>query len=72
MITGSPDLSDLRYLCKKYGVKFAIETNGEDVITYCFGDIRWQVFIDNDFNLEAYLEVMQRLAAKYPDKVYNT
>lgn len=70
MITGKPDLVDLRYICKKYGVKFGIETYGEDYIKYKFGDeIAWAVHVDVDFSVMDYIEVVQRLAARYPDKV---
>lgn len=62
-------LSDINDICRKYDVKFSIETNGTSLIYYVFGPIRWAVVFGEAFSTRDFFEVVQRLAAKYPEKV---
>lgn len=56
-------------ICRRYDVKFSISSEN-DYIYYHFGEhVRWCLAYGNRFNYNCFLEIVQRLAAKYPDKL---
>lgn len=63
-------VEDAQELCQRYKVKFSIElAQDAHSIFYCFGPIKWEIQIGRDFTTEAYYEVVQRLAATFPELV---
>lgn len=66
------NLSMLQNLCQDFNVEFKIETDGSNHIYYCFGPkVKWAVPINEIFGLEAYIGVVKRLSAHYPERVLN-
>ena len=64
------ELHDITRLCERFKVNFNISCS-DGLIYYHFGDIKWALIPTEEFNYNAYYEVSLRLAAKYPDKIYD-
>jgi hypothetical protein len=58
-------------LCTEFGVEFKLDTSDDKYIVYCFGPVKWFVSMGTEFTWEHYVTVSKRLAAKFPEKVYQ-